>query len=464
MDLQKYVDGFHNTTCLVSVERAPNEGYGEIRIVAANKLFRELVERSEIPGHKSSVFMPDQPYDMYMPKDIGFEGLFARSALGKKPVYTYIHVHSMNKWVRVFLLPVEYETPGKGYCTYTCEECEISEVELISESSADVLRTCIKLHETDNFRSTLRDIIKDIRRICGSEVCTIMEMDFNEETCEVLATDVMPGSRLKRVTQFTNIRFYDIAASWLDTIGESSCLIIKDKKDMEYISMVNNPWYLTLEEARVDSVVMLPLRYNNEVLGYIWATNFDTKNTLRIKETLELTAFFLASEVASYKMMKRLEIISYTDMLTGVKNRNAMNNRVSSIVEGTEQFDLPYGVIFADMNGLKKVNDFKGHYAGDLLLKRAALLLQELFADDDIYRAGGDEFMIIASGCTRDEFGEKLVLLKEKASDPNNVCFAVGSYFDDEGCDIRSAMRKADENMYADKRFYYTLHPERKNR
>ncbi|WP_298528511.1 GGDEF domain-containing protein [uncultured Ruminococcus sp.] len=464
MDLQKYVDGFHNMTCIVSVEKAEIGHHGEVRIAAVNKPFRDAIASMDIPRSRTAKFVPDTRYDMYMPKDIGFEGLFARAALGKKSVNTHIHIPAKDIWLNISILPVKYETADKGYCAYTCEECTVSDVDLISESSADVLKTCIKLHGTDDFRSTLKDIIKDIRHICGSEVCTIMEIDFNAETCEVLATDVMPGSRLKRVTQFTNIRFYDIAASWLDTIGDSNCLIVRDERDMEYISRVNNPWYLTLDEAHVDSVVMLPLRYNNEVLGYIWATNFDTRNTLRIKETLELTAFFLASEVASYKMMKRLEMISYTDMLTGVNNRNAMNNKVSSIVEGTEPFDLPYGVIFADLNGLKTINDTKGHHFGDLLLKKAALVLQEVFSDDDIYRAGGDEFMMIVSGCTRESFEDKLEQLKECASDPDGVCFAVGSYFDDEGCNIRNAMRRADENMYADKQLFYTVHPERKAR
>jgi diguanylate cyclase (GGDEF)-like protein len=289
-----------------------------------------------------------------------------------------------------------------------------------------------------------------------------MLVDHSTGTCNMLATNLREDSRIKRVTQFVN--FYDIALSWLDTIGDNDCLIIKSEQDMRYIEKINNPWYLTLEEAGVDSVVMFPLRYNKEVLGYIWATNFATQNALRIKETLELTTFFLSSEVASYKLMKRLEHISYTDLLTGVMNRNAMNNRISAITSGRERLDEPYAVVFADINGLKLMNDTQGHSAGDLLLKKAAIALQEVFAGDEIYRAGGDEFLIIAAGCEQGEADRKAALLKERSKDADAVSFAVGYSCGGGGRDIRDAMRTADESMYRDKEEFYKMHPDRKLR
>lgn len=163
-------------------------------------------------------------------------------------------------------------------------------------------------------------------------------------------------------------------------------------------------------------------------------------------------------------MLERLEHIGYTDMLTGINNRNAMNNRIAAIVSGKEVLSEPYGIVFADLNGLKRVNDEGGHYAGDLLLKKAALILQEVFMGYDIYRTGGDEFMIIVPDCNELQFSEKNKILKDRSSDPDNVCLSVGSFFNDSGHDIRYAMRNADEAMYRDKEKYYSEHPERKYR
>ena len=119
---------------------------------------------------------------------------------------------------------------------------------------------------------------------------------------------------------------------------------------------------------------------------------------------LELSTFFISSEIANYMMFERIKQISFTDMLTGINNRNAMNNKVSEIISGEYVFNKPYGIVFADLNGLKRVNDEIGHSAGDLLLKKAGLTLQEVFVEDEAYRAGGDEFMVIAEGYTKEEY------------------------------------------------------------
>ncbi len=472
MDFQMLADSFHEATCIISVQKMPDGKYGEIRFAAVNDLYRYPIEHpvisasGEMPADVQIKFEPNSLYEKYIPKDIGFEDICYRCAVQKKQLHTYVHLNNMDMWFDIFVIPLQCDEDDLCYCAYSTKPCDLSEIDFSTVNHAgtleDVLKTCIRLHDTNDFEQTMKEVIRDIRILCDAEVCTIMLMDTETESCSVLATNIRSGSTLKRVTQFVN--FYEIANSWIRTIGESDCLVIQNEKDMEYISRVNNPWYLTLEEAGVDSVVMFPLRYNADLLGFIWATNYDTNNTLRIKEKLELSTYFISSEVANYKMMKRLEHISYTDLLTGVKNRNAMNNTVSGIVSGVDRINVPFGIVFADLNGLKRVNDYDGHQAGDLLLKKAAILLQEIFSDDDIFRAGGDEFMVIVSDCTRDRFEHKVALLKERSSDPENVCFAIGSFYDDSGCDIRNAMHKADEDMYRDKDEFYKKHPERKHR
>lgn len=90
--------------------------------------------------------------------------------------------------------------------------------------------------------------------------------------------------------------------------------------------------------------------YNNEVLGLIWTTNFDTTNTMRIKETLELITFFISSKLSSYRMIEHLKHISYTDQLTSILNRFACTELVSDLVNKGEDF----AVVFIDINGFNK--------------------------------------------------------------------------------------------------------------
>ena len=464
MDLQKYVDGFYTLSCVVAVEIKENDEIGEVLIAAGNKRFVDIVEDPPYIMHGRTgniIFRPYTHYELYFPRSHDFETLTSRCVLSRQPLYSFVHLNMSDMWFNIFVMPIGYEDDKYRYCTYSIENCNLSDITPISPyaitTSADVLKTCIKLHDTEDFSKTLQEVITDIRMICNAAVCTLMMVDTNSGKCNVLATSISSTSTLKRVTQFTN--FYDIAMSWNETIGENDCIIVKNDADMEHIGKVNRPWYLTLKEANVQSLVMFPLRYNKDLLGYLWATNFDTSTTDRIKETLELTAFFLASELASYQMMNRLEHISYTDMLTGVNNRNCMNDRIGEMIQTTEGAFSPYGVVFADLNGLKRVNDTLGHSAGDLLLKKAAILLQEIFVGDEIYRAGGDEFMVI-SLCCKEEFETKVAILKARSSDPDHVCFAVGSCFCNEETDIREAMANADDDMYINKKQYYDSHPE----
>lgn len=472
MDFQELADSFYTATCVVSVEKRTGGGYGRICFAACNEKYIEFIGRpaaapeQDIPVNYGKEFIPDSPYESYVPRDPGFEDLCFRSAVGKNPIHTFVHQNKLGIWYDIIVMPVDHEDGDLCYCTYSVKPGHVEDIGIVSTLSGktleDVLRTCIKLRGTDNFRETIKEVIRDIRLICDAEVCTIMLMDQSAGTCSILATSIAENSTIKRVTRYVN--FYDIVFSWIDMIGDSDCFIIKDKEDMDYVSIINNPWYLTLAESNVASVVIFPLFHNKEVIGFIWATNFDTRNTMRIKETLELTTFFISSEIAGFKMVESLEYISYTDLLTGVKNRNAMNARVNEIVSGTEFAGTPLGVVFADLNGLKPVNDMYGHDAGDLLLKKAAILLQEVFGSGDIYRAGGDEFVIFLIDCPKVKFESAVSTLKERASDPDNVSFAVGSFYSSSGGDIRSAMHYADEDMYKNKAKYYTEHPEKNRR
>ena len=141
-----------------------------------------------------------------------------------------------------------------------------------------------------------------------------------------------------------------------------------------------------------------------------------------------------------------------------------MNDRVDNLVAGEAKLPETMGVAFADLNGLKTVNDDQGHDAGDTLLKRAAALLKVAFNDDEIYRAGGDEFVIFSPDTSEDRFNEKIMQLRGLSDNTPDVRFAVGSIYCKGEYDIIRAMQQADEKMYKDKEEFYRLHPEKDRR
>ena len=155
-------------------------------------------------------------------------------------------------------------------------------------------------------------------------------------------------------------------------------------------------------------------------------------------------------------------MLSSKDILTGVLNRNEMNNYVDKISMENAASDVSVGVVFADLNGLKRVNDQYGHNTGDKLLKDAAKAIEEVFDPDVIYRAGGDEFAIIVTGITEEELNKRVEALRNVSQKYEHVCFAIGQCYEASQSNVRRALRIADELMYEDKRRFYDQHPELK--
>ena len=469
MDLQKFVDNFHTMTSILSVEKRDDDRIGTIRIEAANDLYIRAMEKVDKDGNVvfKEKFVPGSSYERYMKKELNFENFCYECAIKKKPVHAYIRPERYTFCIDLYMMPLAIDDPKKAYCSYTQEITFEENVDAMSnisaKTSSNVLRTCIKLRSTKNLQKTMDEVIEDIRKICDASYCCVMLTDFNDNTWSVFSDALKPDSGLRSIRELKSENFVDYARSWIKTLNGSNCLMIKNKDDLEVIHQENPAWYNSLVAANVNSLVLLPLEYNGLTLGFFWATNFDTSNTLYIRETLELSAFFVASEIANYQLLNQLELLSSMDLLTGVMNRNSMNNRVTQFLNGEVQYKS-LGIIFADLNGLKPVNDNKGHDAGDKLLKDASQLLKFTFDGCEFYRAGGDEFLIIALDKPKEELEAKVKTLREKSMIPGKVSFAIGFYYDANGGDIRTAMHEADVRMYEDKKRYYDRFPANRKR
>ena len=465
MDFQTVVDGISTSACVVSVERKENGSYGSLRIVTGNRQYIDSIEHP-MGGVEmlTKKFIPNSVYTNYLTRDLNFEDSCYQAAVQKKCLHAYAHPARFDVWFNMSFIPLCPDDGDICYCLYIMEINFKPDAKRMSTISADiataVLETCIKLRSPDDFRETMKEVCADVRQLCDSEHCCILMMDTAKRRCSVLCESFSDDTDLKPMENYVDDSFYDIAESWLDTIAGSNCLIAKNEHDWEAVRERNPMWYDSITSAGGKTIVLFPLEFKGELLGYIWAINFSDEKADTIKETLELTTFILASELYSYRMIEKLHVLSSRDMLTGVMNRNEMNNYVDELVAGKHSGSV--GVLFADLNGLKVVNDTEGHTSGDNLLRNAAYALKDVFNLHEIYRAGGDEFVVIMTDLTEDELAVRTELLKKAADKYEGLVFAVGTAYEAETVNVRSALHIADERMYADKKRYYELHPEKK--
>lgn len=91
-----------------------------------------------------------------------------------------------------------------------------------------------------------------------------------------------------------------------------------------------------------------------------------------------------------------LHDLARRDPLTGLANRLALNERLPEEIARSRRHDRPLGLIIADLDHFKRINDTFGHDVGDEVLKRGAGLLQENARGHDLTaRIGGEEFLLL---------------------------------------------------------------------
>ncbi|MGV6802584.1 MAG: diguanylate cyclase domain-containing protein [Ruegeria sp.] len=136
-------------------------------------------------------------------------------------------------------------------------------------------------------------------------------------------------------------------------------------------------------------------------------TSADFSGTDLAVELLYLVEAKSAAMAASRSLNLRLqgamlaaEKQAYTDTLTGLKNRRAMD----SILENLVSTKSPFALMHLDLDFFKSVNDELGHAAGDHVLCEAArIMIEEVRSDDAVARIGGDEFVLVIRGISNRE-------------------------------------------------------------
>lgn len=99
------------------------------------------------------------------------------------------------------------------------------------------------------------------------------------------------------------------------------------------------------------------------------------------------------------ELIRRLTALAATDPLTGVPNRRYALDELEKAVQRSRRARTPFSVALFDLDGFKKVNDERGHLAGDEVLRKAAEALRSTIREGDVLgRYGGDEFILIAHG------------------------------------------------------------------
>lgn len=240
---------------------------------------------------------------------------------------------------------------------------------------------------------------------------------------------------------------YEATAIWHESFYKNQNVIIKD---LELIKDTDPAAYEYLAPQEIHSLVVSPLVDNGEIIGFYGVDNPPGQFLDHISTMFWIMGHFIVSLLKRRNLVRRLEYLSYYDQLTGIGNRHALRRCFAAFEQ-----KAVVGVLYCDVMGLKRVNDTEGHQAGDELLLRACECLKNHFDLEELFRIGGDEFLVLCKGQSQEEFLDKIRLVREDMKQ-NKAMMALGYVWesvDKEGLD--HLLTKADEKMYEEKRAYY---------
>lgn len=160
------------------------------------------------------------------------------------------------------------------------------------------------------------------------------------------------------------------------------------------------------------------------------------------------------------EIQRDLEYYCKYDTLTGVNNYYSYQLLCKNFISKTDKGSI--GLIFADLNGLKLINDTRGHGAGNEFLQSFARKLLEHFSSEFIYRISGDEFLIVIPNCKENEFTFSAKKFENFLNQEPVPQAALGYCWMAHPVHIEDVSREAEIHMYQSKEAFYEKHPEYK--
>ncbi|MEU3730517.1 diguanylate cyclase [Streptomyces sp. NPDC033538] len=157
-------------------------------------------------------------------------------------------------------------------------------------------------------------------------------------------------------------------------------------------------------------------------------------------------ASVVAAGIAQTERLEEVRRLAFTDALTGLANRRAVDSALDEAVERHRREDVVVSLAVCDLNGLKRVNDTHGHAVGDRLLERFGSVLSlcgAMLPGALAARLGGDEFCLLAVGPSADAVVKAAEELCRRAAElelGDGVACGVASTEDPVG-PVRSARR-----------------------
>jgi diguanylate cyclase (GGDEF)-like protein len=293
--------------------------------------------------------------------------------------------------------------------------------------------------------SILGAIMQQMEQFFEPESWSLLIVDEQERNLYyAVAAGKSSGDRNLRVDMGEGI------AGWVAKHGE--LVIVSDP--------ANDPRFAAYTGSSVRSAICIPLCSRDRTLGVIELLNYRVSTlTDQTMAFLRVLCDFAAIAIQNVRAVERIQELTITDDCTGLFNSRHLFSVTDSELERSRRFNLPFSLIFIDLDHFKRVNDLYGHLTGSRLLAEIARTIKHnVRGIDSAFRYGGDEFIVLLPQTGKDaalEVTQRLLhslretryLLSEGLDLQIMASFGIASYPED-GNSIQEIIGAADEMMY----------------
>ncbi len=327
------------------------------------------------------------------------------------------------------------------------------------------LLLCINtLYDSNDSKDAINYLLATIAGYHNADSAYIFEVTDDEKMFKNTfewKSELFPES-LSGIKKFPVKRF----SRWLDAFEKDGDIYIDS---LESIPQKDSSEFEILSAQKIESLMAVPLYKHGKLTGMIVVGN--PKSNTDSMTLLKSVATFLLGDLERRKYMEQLYNLSYHDKMTGLQNRHAYIKKMKELERTSEKANSTkkkLGIIFADINGLKFANDNYGHEKGDEMIITASTILKTICAttsqyekgmDSDsiqrkhkktnIYRIGGDEFVVFFEDIQKKVFEEKVEEMKK------HPIISVGSIYLEKCENIEKHVVEADKRMYEEKKKWH---------
>lgn len=415
------------------------ETYELIYLTPSAMELYNLTSAEEYKGKKCYILL--QGYDSPCPFCTNCE-------LKKGKKYCWEH-HNTHLNVQVDIEDYLIELDGR-LCRLEVLRDMTKEVEKIAQISSKLTteETLLKCVETLSYEKDTLDAVNQFLEIICRFYCAdrayIMEFNLEQNTVSNTFEWCADGVS-SEIESLQNIPL-EYIHDWIEhfrTMGEF--YISSIDKDLQ----IDANDYNILRRQHIYSLAAIPLIKDDTITGFLGIDNPTCH--LNNWSLLRSAITFIVEELEKRRLISELEYASYTDMLTGLKNRNQYIRFLESFDNNTVH---SIGIIFIDINGLKSANDRYGHKYGDYIIVQTSKIVQQ-HINGNIFRIGGDEFIAFCENIDKHVFEQDVLQLRLALDEDSDCDVAIGCIWKDGEFIIQNEVTLADESMYAEKQTYY---------